>query len=70
LKLSGPELEESGSGTVAGGVHSGEGEETVFCRSANLLRDRVQCVKYMYRKLARGGVVKRRVRRQRVPDES
>lgn len=38
-------------------------------RSANLLGDRVQCVKYMYRKLACSGVVKRRIRDQRLPDQ-
>jgi hypothetical protein len=39
------------------------------CYSANLLRDRVQCIKYMYRELARGGVVKRGVLPQCLLDE-
>ena len=39
------------------------------CCSANLLRDRVQCMKYMYRELARGGVVKRGVLPQCLLDE-
>ena len=39
------------------------------CCSANLLRDRVQCMKYMYRELARGGVVKRGVLPQSLLDE-
>jgi hypothetical protein len=43
----------------------------VFCYSANILRERVQCIKYMYRKLAGGGFVKvkRRIRPQRLLDE-
>ena len=40
-----------------------------FRCSANPLRDRIQCVQYMYRKLARGGVINFRVRLQRVLDE-
>jgi hypothetical protein len=40
----------------------------VYC-SANLLGDRVQRMKYMYRKLAGGGVFKRRMRPQRLLDE-
>jgi hypothetical protein len=39
------------------------------CCSANLLRNRVQCMKYMYRELARGGVVKRGVFLQSLLDE-
>jgi len=39
------------------------------CCSANLPGDRVQCMKYMYRELARGGVVKRGVRPQSLLDE-
>jgi len=38
--------------------------------SANPLRDRIQCVQYMYRKLTRGGIVNFRVRLQRLLDES
>ena len=44
------------------------GATVVYC-SANLFGDRVQRMKYMYRKLAGGGVFKRRMRAQRVLDE-
>jgi hypothetical protein len=49
----------SGGGSTAEGFRCGEAEQRVFCCSASLLRDRVQCMKHAYRKLGGGGVVKR-----------